>query len=68
MVIADLSFDEFRQRVGAAENAVRDAVDALGFEPDIPLEDQRRRIYKEEWIAPVKQYILNEIQRRRKSS
>jgi hypothetical protein len=56
-----LSFDEFRDQVGAAESAVRRALREMGLKP-IPLfSDMRRTGYKPEWVAEVRQWIKEKL-------
>lgn len=52
-----LSFEEFRQRVGAAEYTVRRALRELGLRPIPLLHDMRQTGYKLEWVAQVRQWI-----------
>jgi hypothetical protein len=52
-----LSFEEFRQRVGAAEYTVRRALRELGIRPIPLLRDMRQTGYKLEWVAQVRQWI-----------
>ena len=60
-----MNFKEFREAVGAADNAVREAVAELKLQADIPYNDMRRRVYKEEWIAIVRYYLQRKAEEKR---
>jgi hypothetical protein len=53
-----LTFEEFREKIGAAEHAVRRAIREMKLRPIPLLKDMRRTGYKQEWVEEVKQWLL----------
>jgi len=53
-----LSFEEFKEQIGAAESAIRRATRELGIRPIPLLADMRRSGYKPEWVETVRQWLL----------
>ena len=59
-----VSFEEFRRLVGAAERAVRDAINEIPISPEIPLDDARYRKYPIARVDEVRNYVRQQRQQR----
>lgn len=52
-----LEFETFRQRVGASYESTKQALEALGYKPRIPINDRRKRLYPESAVEEVRQWL-----------